>query len=75
MPFIRVVGSESLPCGCFVGYYETYGGKTVQVVEEQGTTCSEPTHRPGSRVARFRPELLLVAASHHTGGHGPASSR
>ncbi len=74
MRILRVVGSESLPCGCFVGYYETYAGKTVQVIEEQGTYCRESTHRPGSRLTGIAPDLLLAALSGDADRHGPARS-
>ncbi len=47
MRILRGVGSGLLPCGCFVGLYETYSGPTVQVVEERGVTCTDPHHRPG----------------------------
>lgn len=50
MRILRVVGSGLLPCGCFVGLYETYSGPTVQVIEEQGVKCTEPDHEPGAHM-------------------------
>jgi hypothetical protein len=50
MRILRGVGSELLPCGCFVGLYETYSGPTVQIVEERGVSCGEPRHEPGVQV-------------------------
>lgn len=47
MRILRVVGSRLLPCGCFVGLYETYSGPTVQIVEERGVSCGDPDHEPG----------------------------
>jgi len=44
---LRVLGSRSLECGCFVGVYETYAGATVEVVEERGLRCLERSHEDG----------------------------
>ncbi len=48
MRILRVVRSLLLPCGCFVGAYETYEGRTVRIVEEPGSGCPEPNHRAGT---------------------------
>ncbi len=50
MRILRVVGSELLPCGCFVGLYETYSGPTVQVIEERGVSCVDPMHKQGAQL-------------------------
>ena len=47
MRILRIVQSHTLPCHCFVGVYETYEGGTVQIIEEPGTVCGEPEHKPG----------------------------
>jgi hypothetical protein len=51
MRILRVVGSGLLPCGCFVGLYETYSGPTVQIIEERGVSCRERDHEPGAQIA------------------------
>ncbi len=61
MRILRVVGSGLLPCGCFVGLYETFHGGTVQIIEERGGTCAEAAHRPGRRLDDPRLEPALVA--------------
>jgi hypothetical protein len=48
MRILRVVGSRLLPCGCFVGAYETYDGRTVEVVDQAGIACSVPSHVRGA---------------------------
>ncbi len=48
---LRVVGSRSLDCGCFVGVYETYDGTAVEIVEERGPACPDQSHEEG-RVTR-----------------------
>ncbi len=52
---LRVVGSRSLTCGCFVGVYETYDGATVEIVEEHGAGCTEQSHVEGRVSAVVRP--------------------
>jgi hypothetical protein len=47
MRILRILQSQSLPCRCFVGVYETYGGQTVRIVEEPGANCQDSLHRPG----------------------------
>jgi hypothetical protein len=44
---LRVVGSRSLKCGCFVGVYETYDGASVEIIEERGSRCSDRSHDEG----------------------------
>ncbi len=70
MRILRVVGSKLLPCGCFVGLYETYDGPTVQIVEERGLTCVDVLHVPGEQMPLPGYEPVLVGA-----GRGPAVSR
>ena len=53
---LRVVGSRSLPCGCFVGVYETYTGATVEIVEERGPGCSDRSHHEGRVTSQAQPE-------------------
>ncbi len=52
---LRVVGSPSLKCGCFVGVYETYDGETVEIVEERGPRCPEKHHQPGKPIQNAKP--------------------
>jgi hypothetical protein len=44
---LRVVGSRSLKCGCFVGVYETYDGASVEIIEERDPRCSDRSHDEG----------------------------
>ncbi len=63
MRILRVVGSGLLPCGCFVGLYETYSGPTVQVIEEKGLSCTDPAHAPGAQIALSRTGVPHAPAS------------
>ena len=47
MRILRVVGSRTLPCGCFAGIYETYGGQCVEFIDELARNCEVAEHRHG----------------------------
>jgi len=50
MRILRGVGSLSLPCGCLVGFYETYGAETLAILDVRAPACSDPTHRTGDSI-------------------------
>jgi hypothetical protein len=62
MRILRGVGSLSLPCGCLVGYYETYGGQTLAIIDVRAPGCRDPIHRAGERIdlKPAQPETPLV---------------
>ena len=62
MHILRVLGSRLLPCGCFVGRYETYAGTTVEIVDEVGVRC-DAGHRAGRGVATDDAPRLQSSAS------------
>ena len=39
-----------LPCGCLVGFYETYASETVAIVDAKDASCGEPLHSVDSSV-------------------------
>ena len=47
MRILRGLSSESLPCGCVAGVYETYGGPVVTIIDAKGTRCRNLSHRDG----------------------------
>ena len=47
MRILRGLSSESLPCGCVAGVYETYGGPVVTIIDAKGTRCRNSSHRDG----------------------------
>jgi hypothetical protein len=47
MRILRGLGSRILDCGCLVGFYETYRGRTIAILDARDTTCSNMTHRVG----------------------------
>ena len=50
MRVLRGVGGRVLACGCLVGIYETYKGEVVATLDARGPSCSEPDHRPNTRL-------------------------
>jgi hypothetical protein len=63
MKILRVVGSFHLPCGCFVGVYETYKGPVLRVVDERGPFCGYPAHRAGRALQDVGVDCLVRACS------------
>jgi len=62
MRILRILQSHSMPCGCFVGIYETYEGRTVTIVEEPAATCRHPSHREGREIVELPDSWLREAA-------------
>jgi len=51
MRILRGVGSRVLPCGCLIGLYETYDGKTIAVVDARAASCGDVAHRVNATVS------------------------
>lgn len=47
MRILRGLGGRNLACGCLVGFYETYSGRTVAILDARGANCPDVTHRIG----------------------------
>ena len=47
MRILRGLGGRILECGCLVGFYETYSGRTVAILDARDSNCSDATHRVG----------------------------
>lgn len=45
MGILRGLDSRLLACGCLIGVYETYSGKTLSIVDVRGAGCRDRTHR------------------------------
>lgn len=48
MRVLRILNSDTLACGCFVGVYELYNGETIALVDAPAETCA--SHRTGQQV-------------------------
>lgn len=48
MRVLRILTSSTLPCGCLVGIYELYNGRTIAIVD--APACGRPEHRAGQQV-------------------------
>lgn len=51
---LRGLSSRTLPCGCLLGIYETYGGGVIEVIDAKGAACFDAAHVPGSPVVGDR---------------------
>ena len=47
MRILRGLGGRILECGYLVGFYETYSGRTVAILDARGSNCPDVTHRVG----------------------------
>jgi len=56
MGILRGLDSRLLTCGCLVGVYETYAGKTLSIVDARGEGCRDSTHRLNSVLPHLRTE-------------------
>ena len=56
MAILRGLGSKVLPCGCFVGVYETYQASVVGRIDARHPSCDDPRH------VRHAPVLVPAAA-------------
>lgn len=64
MSIVKLLGFETLGCGCVVGHYREAGTiRVVTYVEEKATTCAEPSHRRNH---------ATVSRRRRTGGAAPA---
>ena len=52
---LRVLGSRTLVCGCLIGLYETYEGRTIALVDARGSSCYERAHWVDAIVANEIP--------------------
>jgi hypothetical protein len=52
----RCVGSRLLSCGCTVGVYETYGGSTLNVIDEHALGCRQPEHASNGLLPGIPPD-------------------
>jgi hypothetical protein len=55
MSIVKLLGFETLGCGCVVGHYRDAGTiSIVTYVEEKSVTCAEPSHRRNHATSRRR---------------------
>jgi hypothetical protein len=55
MSVMRLLGIQTLPCGCVVGEYrEVHSQRRVTYIEEKAAACLAPSHRRNHTVAGAR---------------------
>ena len=57
----RCVGGTPLACGCLLGHYETYAGRTLTVVDHRCARCGHAGHEVDAVLAT--PDWRELAAS------------
>ncbi|RPJ57454.1 MAG: hypothetical protein EHM24_28800 [Acidobacteria bacterium] len=63
MSLVRLLGFNTLECGCVVGrYLELSGPREVVYVEEKGAECALPGHRRNHAIPRARIATLPALA-------------
>ena len=50
MPILRGTNSAQLPCGCLIGLYETYRGRTIAIIDLKGSSCTDRPHRVNAQI-------------------------
>jgi hypothetical protein len=60
MRILRALGGRLLSCGCLVGWYETYGGATVWMVDAVAPGCEVPPHRTNAILAPLEPAAVDI---------------
>jgi len=44
---LRGLGGRVLACGCLIGFYEAYNGRTVAILDARDPNCTDTSHRVG----------------------------
>jgi hypothetical protein len=61
MSLVRLLGFDTLGCGCVVGRYRDVAtSREVAYVEEKGANCGQHAHRRNHTVAVARPEPAMT---------------
>lgn len=64
MSIVKLLGFETLGCGCVVGHYRDAGTiSVVTYVEEKAVTCGEPNHRRNHATLSRRRRSTAVAGA------------
>lgn len=61
MSFVRLLGFQTLGCGCVLGEYrELATGRELTYVEEKGAACEQHAHRRNHTVSIARTATLVA---------------
>ena len=77
MSIVKLLGFETLGCGCVVGHYRDAGTiSVVTYVEEKATTCADPSHRRNhATMARRRRASTAASTTPAPAGTWRAAAR
>ncbi|BCS33717.1 hypothetical protein TBR22_A29440 [Luteitalea sp. TBR-22] len=64
MSIVKLLGFETLSCGCLVGHYRDAGTiSVVTYVEEKSTSCGDQSHRRNHAVMARRRRAVATAST------------
>jgi hypothetical protein len=70
---LQGMGSRLLPCGCLLGVYETYDGRTVAILDDRHRACCDASHQLNALIradvrdaSAFSPSSERVPAAEKT---------
>ncbi len=77
MSIVKLLGFETLGCGCLVGHYRDAGTvSVVTYVEEKAVTCADSGHRRNhAMLSRRRMTATAPASTRSSGGIRLAAAR
>ena len=68
MSIVKLLGFETLGCGCVVGHYRDAGTvRVVTYIEEKASTCDQPGHRRNHALVARRRRGTLASPSSRPG--------
>ena len=71
MSIVKLLGFETLGCGCVVGHYRDAGTiRVVTYVEEKSVTCADVSHRRNHAVMSRRRRTVSSGSSTRPGATG-----
>jgi hypothetical protein len=66
MSLVRLLGFDTLGCGCVVGRYRDVAtSREVAYVEEKGANCHQHAHRRNHTIAVARAEPVMTVFTAH----------
>lgn len=65
MSIVKLLGFETLGCGCVVGHYRDAGTvSVVTYIEEKAVTCDDASHRRNHAMMTRRRRSAATVAAH-----------
>src|SRR5438046_452064 len=59
MTILRLLTSQSLPCGCLAGVYQSYTGEVITLLDGRDERCQSDDHREGRSLHIPSPKVTI----------------